>query len=1221
MLPGIIGFEWRYGTRQTSFAAAAAAFLLMGFALVATGYGPDSVNVNSPYAAVLSTGLLSLPAIFVLTLFCTGAVQRDAEHRMAEIVFGTSVGKTRYLLGRFAGALLLAAAVLAMATLGMALAPLLVVVEPERLGRMDPAAYGWALLVVGLPNLVFTGTVLFAAAALTRSTLAGYVAGVFVYALYFLCAVLTDSPLLAGAAPASADAMARAALLDPFGLAAFAEQTRHWTPDVRNTRYLALEGRFLLNRVLWLAVSAAALALVHRRFALRVGASAKRARATAESVAPASAPAYRPVAVGGRGAQRRALLSATRMQLGYVLRSRPFLALMVLWVAAAWANMAASEAAEYGSRLYPTTGILLDVARPLLSELGTVVLVYFGAELAWRERSVRLAEILDATPTGSAAFYLSRLAALALTAAVMTAVTLAVAVAFQLSRGFPPSGPGLHLRFLVSAGLPLVLFATAVLLAQTLSPNRYVGMGAALLVAAVALRGDALGLEHYLLRFGAGPRAPHSDMVAGGQVAESFRAFLLYWTAFAGVLAFAAAGLWRRGAPPSLRTRLRAVPRRLGRRGTLGAAACLLLFLGAGAWTFHQTDVLNRRETNEQALAWRAGYERAYRSREAAPQPAVAAIRADVELFPGERRLRVAGVLALENRTGRSIDTVWVSVRRGLDGVRVSLAGADPVVRDARFGMHGFRMRRPLAPGARTELTYRATVAQRGVRASGFDLGVVENGSFVSHQRAFPSIGYRAGFEIDDPAERRRRGLPPARPEDASAAAESPDGPAGGWATSDVTVSTGADQVAVAPGELRGEWRRGGRRYFRYVLDRPALAQLGFVSARYSVRRAVHRGVAVEVYFHPEHGRNVDRMLRAAAVSLDAFGRAWGPYPHAALRIVEVPPYWGFGAFALPGMVLYSENRGFLTDARDSAALDLVTRRVAHEVGHQWWPHQVNPGTGPGATLVVETLAKYAEQVTLRETRGERQVTRMLEHDLERYLRGRAEDREPERPLWRATGQPHLYYGKGAVVMAALRDLLGGAALDGALRRFVREHAHPAPAPSSADLAAALDSAATPEQRALVDQWVRRVVLYDLAVESASRRPLGDGRHRVTARVRAGKTERRGAADVPLAMDEVLDVAVYAEDPARSERPPLYAGRHRFRGGVTELSFPVDGVPAFVAVDPRVRRVETERGDNLRAVAPAAPDRPAPASREGCRPEGARPGGAVSAGARLRCKR
>lgn len=1183
MLAGIIRFEWRYGTRQPAFAAAAAAFLGMGFALVATGYGPESVHVNSPYAAVLATGLMSLPAVFVLTLFCTGAVQRDAEHRMAEIVFGTSVGKTRYLLGRFAGALLLSAAVLVMATLGMLLAPLLVVVEPERLGRTDVWAYLWALGVVGLPNLVFAGAVLFAVAALTRSALAGYVAGVFVYALYFLCALLTDSPLLAGAAPSSAAAMARAALLDPFGLAAFAEQTRHWTPETRNTRLVALEGRFLLNRALWLAVSAAILALVHRRFALRVGTTAKRAPAAETADVPASAPAYRPVAVGGPDAQRRALASAVRVQLGYVLRSRPFLALMVLWVVAAWANMAGSEAAEYGTRLLPTTGILLDVARPLLSELGAVVLVYFAAELAWRDRSVRLAEIVDATPTAGAVFYLSRLAALALTAAVMTAATLGVVVAFQAARGYPPGDPGLHLGFAFTAGLPLVLFAVAALLAQALSPNRYVGMGAALLVAAVMLRGDALGLEHPLARFAFAPRGPHSDMVPGGQVAASARAFLLYWTAFAGILAFATAGLWRRGTPAPLRARLAAVPRRLGRRGTLGAAACLLLCLGLGAWTFRDANVLNRWETRRGALAWRASYERAYRRIAAAPQPAVAAIRADVELFPEERRLRVAAALRLENRTGRPIDTVWVAVRRDLDSVRVSLAGADAVVRDARFGMHGFRMRRPLAPGASAELSYRAAVAQRGVRASDFDLSVVENGSFVSHGRALPSLGYRAGHEIADPAERRRQGLPPARPREEAGAAESPDDAADGWATMETTVSTSADQVAVAPGELRGEWRRGGRRYFRYVLDRPALAQLGWVSARYAVRRRTHRGVAVEVYHHPEHGRNVDRMLRAAAVSLDVFGRAWGPYPRTTLRIVEVPPYWGFGAFALPGMVLYSENRGFLTDASDSTALDLVARRVAHEVGHQWWPHRVSPGVGPGATLVVETLAKYAEQAAVRELHGDEQVGRMLEHDLERYLRGRAEDREPEPPLARVTHQQHLYYGKGAVVMAGLRDLLGEAALDRALRRFVREHAHPAPAPSAADLVAAIEAEAAPEQRALVDQWLRRVVLYDLAVGSASYRPLPDGRRRLTARVRAAKSERRGGRDFPLAMDEVLDVAVYAAGPAAM---PLYQGRHRFRGGVAEIDVVVAGIPGTVAVDPRVLRVETERADNRREATP-----------------------------------
>jgi hypothetical protein len=514
----------------------------------------------------------------------------------------------------------------------------------------------------------------------------------------------------------------------------------------------------------------------------------------------------------------------------------------------------------------------------------------------------------------------------------------------------------------------------------------------------------------------------------------------------------------------------------------------------------------------------------------------------------------------------------------------VTLAGAERIVRDARYGMHGFRMRQPLAPGARAELAYRVEAAQRGIRTSGFDLSVNGNGSFLTHLRAFPSVGYRGSYEVGDPAERRRQRLPDAESSRATGMAESLEGAAGDWVSFETTVSTSADQVAVAPGELLRTWSRGGRRYFHYAADRPMGKQFAYVSARYAVRRARQGGVTVEVYFHPGHAGNVDRMLRAATASLDEFGRAFGAYPHHTLRIVEVPPYWGFGALALPGVIYWSEDRGFLTDARDSTALDLVTRRVAHEVGHQWWAHQVNPGDGPGASFVNESLAKYSEQMVLRRLRGEPQVTRLMELDLQRYLLGRAQEKEPERPLDQVTDQAWLYYGKGGVVMGALRDLMGEAALNRALHGFVAEHAWPRPAPTSRDLVAALKAEARPEQHALIDQWVSGVATYDLAVEAARYDSLPDGRFRVTARVRARKTIRRGAADVPLAMDEMLDVAAFGEDPRGSEQAPLHAAKHRIRGGAAEVSFVVGRRPAWVAIDPFVHRVEAERADNVRAV-------------------------------------
>jgi len=149
------------------------------------------------------------------------------------------------------------------------LAPRAIGMDPEFLGPVQPWSYGWALLVLALPNLVIATAIVFAVAATTRSTLATWVGGVLVYALYFVTAMLVDSPLMAGTSPPTAEALARAAILDPFGLSAFFEQTRYWTPTERNSRLLSLTGHFLWNRVLWLAVASGIFALIARRFRLR----------------------------------------------------------------------------------------------------------------------------------------------------------------------------------------------------------------------------------------------------------------------------------------------------------------------------------------------------------------------------------------------------------------------------------------------------------------------------------------------------------------------------------------------------------------------------------------------------------------------------------------------------------------------------------------------------------------------------------------------------------------------------------------------------------------------------------------------------------------------------------------------------------------------------------------------------------------------------------------
>src|SRR5687767_5935691 len=270
MIKDVVAFEWRYHTRQASFLAAALLFLLFGFALTARAFGPANVNIDSPYSITQTVALLSLFSVFVLAVFCANAVVRDRETRMEEIVFTTSIEKLPFLFGRFTGSFLAAFTAFSMSVVGMFVARFMPWHDADRLGAVNPVPYLWALLVIALPNLFFAAVVLFGLSTMTRSVLASYAGSVVLYVLYFVAAAATGSPLLAASAPSASEGMSLAALLDPFGLSAFFEQTRHWTPAVRNSRLLALTGSFLVNRLIWMGASFAGLAAVYRLFSFRV---------------------------------------------------------------------------------------------------------------------------------------------------------------------------------------------------------------------------------------------------------------------------------------------------------------------------------------------------------------------------------------------------------------------------------------------------------------------------------------------------------------------------------------------------------------------------------------------------------------------------------------------------------------------------------------------------------------------------------------------------------------------------------------------------------------------------------------------------------------------------------------------------------------------------------------------------------------------------------------
>ncbi len=1176
----IAAFEWRYATRTLPFAAAALLMGLMGFALSATAFGPSDLRLNGAWAVTNSVGFLTLVSVFAATLLTAPVLLRDGEHRMSEIVFATAVTKRGYLFGRFAGALVVTATAVLVGVAGLAAGAFLVPHDPARLGPLDPRPYLWAFAVLALPGVVLVSAVLFAVAALTRSTPATYVAGVLLYLLYFVAALLADSPLLAGSGPQSPGDATFAALLDPFGLSAFLAETRYWTIAERNERLVPLAGTFLASRLLCLGASALALALAFRRFAFRV---APRAGRVAADVGPERSDGPRPqLPVAATTTPGRAAFgSILRVELRALFRSAPLAALFVLWVGyLAIETVQSFRSSEFGTAVVPTAGLLVADVATALNLLGILFLVFFAAETVWRERLVRVSEVVDATPASSALFLLAKLAALAVVLVALAASGLATALVFQAVVGRFELAPLTWAALLPVAVLPLVLLALLVLLVQALVPNRHVGLVLSLAAIAFLHKGALGGPDHPLLRYAYAPRPTWSDLSGFSPAAESLAWFAAYGSAVAALLGLVAFGLWPRGTDPRLAPRLAALPRRWGRGGKRAALGVTALALALGGHAFRGTNVTNRYESEDDLLAWKAAYERTYRPVEALAQPVATHLDAAVALEPESRRLRVRGRLRLENRTSKAIDSVWVAARRDVRVASMTLAGASRSEVDERFATRRFALAPPMPPGASLELAFDLRFERRSPSADDH-VDLVPNGTYVHGLAMLPSIGYRRSWEIADPGARRRAGLPE-RAEEDDPDADLPESPS--RMTFDVGVTTPADQLPVAPGVLVSSTVADGRRTSRFRATRPVSAFFALAAARYHVERVRHGGVQVEVYVHPGHRRNVPRVLKAATAALDLCVARYGPYPFPQLRIAEVPDAsLRAGGFALPGVVFLAERRGFLIDAEAPGRVDLLAKRVAHEVSHQWWGHQLDPASGPGATALVESLARHTELRVLKSLRGAAALRPVLDFELDRYLSGRTAGGEV--PLVDVGRQSWLFYAKGSLAMAAASELAGEEAVDGGLGALLAHANATGLAPTSRDLLARLLAATPAADRPLVEEWWTRVVLHDLRVTQAVGARLPDGRFRVDVGLDARTFETTDGVERERPFDGDVEVVVRGarSDGDDREAPSLHSARHIVRGP-TRLSILVDGRPGEVLVDPRRLLLDRDRADDARGV-------------------------------------
>ncbi len=1194
MWTAIAGFELKYQLKSPTFWVCFAIFLLLGFGMIATPnvsiVAGANVHKNAPMTITIALMVLTIFFMFVTTAFGANVMTRDQETAFGPLLYTTRMGRSDYVFGRTLGAFLVCALCLLSVPLGVLIGTSMPWLDKETLGPVDLSYYLWPYLVLALPSVLFMVAVFSTAATLTKSMMGSYLTAVGLLVVYFVLSALSSKSDLA---------RDLYAWLDPFGTGAISKVTRYWTSAESNTRLVPLSGVILGNRLLVLALGIGLIALT--RVLIRfdaVGARAKKAQKLQKTLE--AAPVSRALVTAdarqsfGFATAIATFIKRTRFEVAQVFTGPVYLILMLIAMALT-ALMTFTANQIYGTEVYPVTRVMVSVVSAGFFLFVRVVAIFYSGELVWRERGRRINEIIDSTAMPNWAFLLPKMIALLIVLGSTLLVSVASDMVVQLFKGYTQFEVGKYLLwFVLPNTLSVGLIGALALVVQALSPNRFVGWGIMVVWMILQIVAGQLGWDHDLYMYGAAPPLPLSDMNGLGHMWMGWLSFKLYWAAFAVILLVFAQLMWRRGVASGIKARFAAVPGRLtgGTRIVLGVA--VVVFVGLGVFNFYNTNILNTYRSKSTIEKGEVAYEKAFTPVSHLPIPSVTHVTLKVDLYPHDLAFAVTGSYALENKTAGAITTLYLNSPEELTYSSLTIDGARQVQDWPIYGVRKFVFDTPLQPGQQRMLRFAARQAQRGFGNDGITTRVVDNGTFLNNFEFAPRIGIGDAQALQDKRLRRKYGLPVLKRmntlEDPAADAHNYIG--ADWTTSDITVSTVADQTPVAPGYLMSDVTHNGRRTARFVSDTPILNFFSVQSAHYLQKHrkagAADRPIDLTVYYDAQHPYNVDGMLSAMASSLDDYQANFSPFQFRQARILEFPAYATF-AQSFANTIPYSEGIGFIADVRDPNTIDYTTYVTAHELGHQWWAHQIVGADKQGAESLSETLAQYSALMVMEKLYGPDKIRRFLKYELDTYLLSRQTDPDEEMPLYRVQHESYIYYNKGSLVMYLLKDRMGADKVNAALRSLLQQYAFKgAPYPKSTDLIAALRAQASPADQALITDLFEKITLVDLRARDAKAVKRPDGKYDITFMIEAHKFYADGKGkETETPFDQPVDLGVFTAKPgegAFGAANVVTMEKRQVTSGIHKVTFTVAKKPSFVGIDPYNKWIDRDSGDNLAEV-------------------------------------
>ncbi len=1200
MFTKIYTYEMKYWMRQPSVYVYAVIILIYSTMLMhgmSGGWDPVPAETaavtitNSPLKINWMMNFFMQLMLLVIPAVVGTSIYRDFKSRMHTVLYSYPFEKADYLLAKLCSGLTTVIAVSATIPIGMVIGTQLPGVNPRVLADFNFAAYVQAYFIYVMPNLVLFSALIFAVVALTRNIYTGFITLVL---LYFLQGIT-------GAVFSGLESGYAAALFDPLGKMAANYETQYWTLAEKNELMLPLSSLVLTNRLIWLAAAIVIFLATYRHFTFSQQASIPGLRKAAgrrivkQNFGSIIRVALPKVAFDFSFASWvRTTWRLSNIDLRFILKSWMFISILLGGILAVFLQQA-QQPLQHGFKILPTTWKMLEVPTLFFSGVINLLTFLYAGILIQRARISRSDQLVDSTPVPNWTLLFSKFLALVKMQILLLSLIMIGGITVQAVNGYTRFEIGHYLFELYCMNLlGHVIWAMAAVFVQTLLTNPYLGVFI-LVFGGMGIGGlKDIGLEHQVFHFNISPFFNYSDMNGYGSYLPIFYLFKGYWALLGSALLTLTLVFWRRGVSVNIRERLSAaLPVFLSRTGGIGA---LLLFAfvasGTGIYYADQASshgVVTARKEKQFLTESDARYKRYVNT----VQPRIADVKIDMHLFPEACRFEASGEYWLVNKSGGNIDTLIVSPGFEEYTTYDIKYPAEPISLDSVIKFDVWKLTTPLAAGDSLRFTFEVqNMPNTFFRRNS---NVIGNGTFIGDD-VFPRFFYRTLREEPDPA-------------DSSAHQFTYQSFDSDYVNLETVVSTSADQLAIAPGYLQREWRENGRKYYHYKMDQPIKYNFGFNSGRFAVKRDMWQDVELEIYYHPEHDYNLERMMKGLKGALEYQTKYFSPYQHRQARIIEFPLSEGSYATTFANSIPFSEYR-FLADVEDSrrGMPDVPFYVAAHELAHQWWGNQVVPAHSLGARMVTESLAEYSALQVLRREYGDHKMRKFLRFDLEAYLRSRGGS-NPENPLVRVeTMQEHISYAKGALVFYALSDYIGEENLNRALRKYLEKvKFQEAPYTTSLELLSYVRAATPDSLQYFIEDAFEHITLYDNRARQVDVETLENGKYYVTIDVTVSKFRSDGSGNrswgndtgdslrtaiagtekpvLSLPLADYIEIGLFAEDPdGDGLGEPIYLKKHRFTEIDNRLSIIVDEKPHEIGIDPYFKLIDAQPKDNLLQV-------------------------------------